>query len=191
VRRIRQRARSGSAGVVYTDAANPHLPAVPVANDWPVKTILAPIDFSPVSQRVIASAVELARRLRARVVLLHAVERPVFQAGVIPVRARISEFTVALEAGARLHLLRVQRDLVKRRTSVETRCVTGAVVPSILAAAQQLRANYLILGSHGHNAGSQRVVGGTAAGVVHRAACPVVIVPVAPRRRPVRPARSS
>lgn len=151
-----------------------------------MKTILAPIDFSPISPRVIASAVELARRLRARVVLLHAVERPVFRAGFIPLRARISEFSQALEAGARQHLLRVQRDLVKRRTSVETRCVTGAVVPSILAAAQQLRANYLIMGSHGYNPGSQRVVGGTAAGVVHSAGCPVVIVPAALRRRPLR-----
>ena len=179
------------AGVVYTAPANPHLSAVPVANDSLVKTILAPIDFSPASHRVIASAVELARRLRGRVVLLHAVERPVIRAGLRLIHLRVSAFTQALEAGARQHLLRVQRDLVKRRTSVETRCVTGAVVPAILAAAQQLGANYLILGSHGHNAGSQRVVGGTAAGVVHSAICPVVIVPAALRRRPVRPAHSS
>jgi nucleotide-binding universal stress UspA family protein len=63
---------------------------------------------------------------------------------------------------------------------VDTVCVQGFPVPVILAQAKELGALYIVLGSHGHTAFYDLVVGGTARGVLRRAGCPVVVVPAQP-----------
>ena len=42
-----------------------------------MKTILAPIDFSTASKQVVTEAAQLARVLRARLILLHVVQPPI------------------------------------------------------------------------------------------------------------------
>ncbi|MSU70996.1 MAG: universal stress protein [Opitutus sp.] len=58
--------------------------------------------------------------------------------------------------------------------------VNGSPVPEIIEQAQQLAADYIVIGSHGHTALHDLLAGGTASGVLKRATCPVVIIPAAP-----------
>ena len=53
----------------------------------------------------------------------------------------------------------------------------GDPVGVILEQAAQLPADYIVMGSHGHSVLYDCVVGSTAAGVVKRAECPVMLVP--------------
>ena len=53
-------------------------------------------------------------------------------------------------------------------------------MPEIIEQAQQLAADYIVIGSHGHTALHDLLAGGTASGVLKRATCPVVIIPAAP-----------
>jgi nucleotide-binding universal stress UspA family protein len=145
-----------------------------------MKTILVPIDFSGVSREVMQCALRLARGLEARVVLLHVVLPPVIVTDAGPLVDESLQFTARAERGARRHLLRLQQALGKSGVKVDAVCVQGFAVPHILAQARELGARYIVLGSHGHTAFYDLVVGGTAHGVLQRAGCPVVVVPAQP-----------
>jgi nucleotide-binding universal stress UspA family protein len=66
-----------------------------------------------------------------------------------------------------------------RATTVQR---TGAPVPAILAKAASSRAAYVVMGSHGHGAIYDLLVGSTTHGVLMKAPCPVMVVPPAGRR---------
>lgn len=147
-----------------------------------MKTVLAAIDFSPVSRRVIAVAIELAQSIRGRVILIHVVQTPSIATDLAPVVGEVFQLTDALERGARRHLKRIEDRLGARGSTVETVCCQGFPVAMILAYARRAKADYVVLGSHGHTAFYDLIAGSTASGVLKRSACPVVVVPAAPRR---------
>ncbi len=53
----------------------------------------------------------------------------------------------------------------------------------ILEAARICEADYIVMGSHGHNAFYDLLVGTTTHGVMRKAPCPVVIVPTAKNKQ--------
>lgn len=142
-----------------------------------MKTILVPLDFSEGSKVVIAESVTLARATGARVVLLHVIQ---------PLPASASEFgfaeaTVKIadaamrDAGQRLR--HIQRQLSDRGCTVETFHTVGMPAAAIVARARELRASHIVIGSHGHGALYELIVGSTTSRVLKEAACPVVVIP--------------
>lgn len=148
-----------------------------------MKTILAAIDFSPVSRRVVAAAAWLAKADRAAVVLVHVIPTPpVIANDLVPLAGPAFVITDdMLKAGAR-HLRRLARTLEARGVKTDVVCVTGHPAISVLAEARKRHASCLVLGSHGHGAIYDLVIGSTASGVLKRASCPVLVVPAAPKR---------
>lgn len=142
-----------------------------------MKTILAAIDFSPVSRRVIAEAVRLARALQGKVVVLHAVKPPAIVTDLAPLVGEALQLTAAVEGASRRNLQRWRAQLAKRRIAVETICQQGFPIGLILGHATRLDADYIVIGSHGHTAFHDLVVGGTASGVLKRAKAVVIVVP--------------
>jgi nucleotide-binding universal stress UspA family protein len=61
--------------------------------------------------------------------------------------------------------------------TAETVHVVGSPVPEIIEQAKTCAADYIVIGSHGHTAFYDLLVGSTANGVLKRAKCPVLIVP--------------
>ncbi|MEO7701170.1 MAG: universal stress protein [Opitutus sp.] len=55
--------------------------------------------------------------------------------------------------------------------------VIGEAVDVILQQAAICGADFILVGSHGHSAFFEKLVGGTAAGVIRGAKCPVMIIP--------------
>lgn len=147
-----------------------------------MKTILAPIDFSHVSERVALEAMALARGLAGRLVLLN-VTSPPFAATDNPRRAGTGTGTIAtVEKSAARRLDQLRKKLDRDGVCVSAIQVTGLPVPAILHEARTVAADYIVMGSHGHNALYDLVVGGTANGVMHQSACPVLIVPPRPKQ---------
>jgi universal stress protein A len=158
----------------------------------PMNTVLAAIDFSPVSTAVLAKASELARAIGGSIVILHAVQPPMIISDLAPVVGDTLQFTAGLERTARRHLQRVAQRLSKSGRTVETICEQGFPIPLILTQAKDQEARYIVLGSHGHTAFYDLVAGSTASGVIKRATCPVVVVPAtATKQRAPRAARRS
>jgi nucleotide-binding universal stress UspA family protein len=150
------------------------------ASFWQVKVVLVPIDFSPVSRSVVARAVALAGPKGASLVLMHVVQPPAVLADYDPALPVIQTMT---RAAARQ--LNRWKEYVEGHGVAATTVCLKATSPSkaIAAEAEQRSVDYIVIGSHGHGAFYDLLVGSTTGGVLRKAGCPVVIVPAA---QPVR-----
>lgn len=141
-----------------------------------MKTILAPVDFSTVSELVAKEAVSLARSLGGRVVLLHVVQIPAVL-NEYSAMVDTQEVVAAGEKNAARQLAAIEEELKSQFIQTESVQVVGTPVPVILEQAGAQDADYIVMGSHGHTAFYDLLVGSTTHGVLLRAKCPVVIVP--------------
>jgi len=148
-----------------------------------MKTLLVPIDFSPVSKRVVAAAAELAAGLGGRLVILHVVQPPVLTDSDFGTQLTVEYAAEATEAATK-QLGRLRLQLQKEGLAVEVRNASGYPGQNILDAADEVGADFIVLGSHGHGAFYDLIVGSTASRVIKRARCPVVIVPPKPEPAP-------
>jgi len=144
-----------------------------------VKTILAPVDFSSATEAVVAQAGGLARALSAQVVLLAIIQPPAITSDYAPLMENMAEITAAGEKAAAKHLTRLQEGLQRSSIPAETVQLNGAPIAHIVEQAAKFSADYIVMGSHGHTALYDLLVGSTTHGVLMRATCPVVIVPAA------------
>jgi len=147
-----------------------------------VTTILTPIDFSAMTESVVRQAGVMAKATDGRVLLLNVLQPPVITSEYGPFLENIGEIVTVAEKSAAKQLARYHEQLTAEGLQVETLQLTGAPVASIVKQAEKVSADYIVMGSHGHTAVYDLLVGSTTHGVLLRAACPVVIVP-APKRK--------
>lgn len=136
----------------------------------PIKTILHPTDFSEASEHALRMAVGLARDYHARLILMHAVEPPVYygELGVsfIPTeeyRESAQERVDAL-AGP------------DPKVTVESVVTEGLAASEILRVAGERHPEMIVLGSHGRTGIGRVLMGSVAEEVARRSPCPVLIV---------------
>lgn len=148
-----------------------------------MKTMLVPIDFSAVTSRVMRFACRQATLTGSRMVLVHAVQVPIiiepFGLAVEP----MAQVLAADERGAIRAIQRLAASCRRRGCDVRTVCKVGDPASIVLAQAAKFRADLIVIGSHGHGAVYDVLVGSTAQGVLRRATCPVVVVPGRPKTR--------
>jgi len=147
-----------------------------------MKTILVPVDLSKATPRVCQAACNLARLIGGRIRFLHVVQ---------PLPVSISEYDAfgaadiaramaAMERSAARKLRTLARRYA-RRVRIEVVQVTGEPARTILAQAAALKPAYIVMGSHGHGAMFDLIVGSTAHVVLRKVRCPVLLIPVNPR----------
>jgi len=147
-----------------------------------MKTLLVPLDFSDMTDRVLAEAADLARALEARLLLVHIVE-PV--ATYVPVGASMDVIAAAPPQPAEVQdlsadearLRSLAQPLAAAGLPVECLAIVGLAVDDILDQAAKCGASYIVLGSHGHGALYHLFSGSVVNGVLKRATCPVVVIP--------------
>ena len=142
-----------------------------------MKTILAPIDFSGATDAVVEEAAALARAFSGRVVLLTIIQPPVIAHEYAAVMENLAEITAAGEKQAARKLGELEQKLQVDLIATESVQLLGAPIALIVEQAKKLDADYIVMGSHGHTALYDLLVGSTTHGVLMRAPCPVVIVP--------------
>ena len=165
-------------------------------------TLLTPLDFSKNATRMVDVAGNLARALNGCVVLLHVIPpvpiatdyylegasfgAPAFEMNSkrIPVDRQLesmnyASLTTAAEKTADRHLADYQEMLWKKSVSCRVVRLAGNPIKVILDEAAILPADYIVIGSHGHAAFYDLLVGSTTSGVIKGARCPVVVVPSA------------
>lgn len=143
-----------------------------------MKTVMAAVDFSTVTDRVVLEAIRLARLLKAKVVLVHAVAPPSTVRDIFPAGALSAELLLEAKKASQAQLAALEKKYGRRVGRLETVRLTGEPVASIVAEATRRSASYLVLGAHGHTAIFEVLTGSVARGVVARSPCPVVVVPV-------------
>ena len=142
-----------------------------------IRRILAPTDFSDHTLPAVRYAVELANKFSAELILLHVVPDAVLALpdAVMPTPAPIADLTDLTEAGKTgLANLIAAEKLESRHPRCEVRIGTPAT--EIVAAAKDLHADLVCLGTHGRGGLARVILGSVAEMVVRQAPCPVLTV---------------
>lgn len=142
-----------------------------------MKTILVPIDLSTATESVCAAASSLAKDLGATLVLLHIVQPPVITSDYGIPMENLEELVSVSEKAAAKQLQAMKEKFETPSMSVELNQLVGAPVPLILEEARARKVDYIVMGSHGHTAFYDLLVGTTTHGIMKAAPCPVMIVP--------------
>jgi nucleotide-binding universal stress UspA family protein len=142
-----------------------------------IRRILAPTDFSTSSLEAVEYAAKVAAELRAELAILY-VEDTTY---ALPEQLATSEAAarVMKEAhrAARHQLASLGERLRKRGLRVHTLILEGAAASRILEAAAKVRADWILLGTHGRTGASHAFLGSVVERVVRRAPCPVLVLP--------------
>ena len=142
-----------------------------------MKTILAPIDFSSATETVVEEAANLTRAMEGKVVLLTVLQPPAITNEYSALVDNLAEIMAAGEKNAARRLAEIESKLKAAQVPVETVQLNGPPIRLIVEQAKELGASYIVMGSHGHTALYDLLVGSTTHGVLMRASCPVVITP--------------
>lgn len=142
-----------------------------------MKTFLLPVDFSAVSEDVIDTAIAFARAFDGKVALVHVVQPPVVASDfALPVNV-LQEAIAASEKAAQAKLNEYGERFRLAGIAAEGRVLHGPPVALIREEAERVKADFIIMGTHGHGKLYDLLVGSTSAGVIKRAKCGVIILP--------------
>jgi universal stress protein A len=151
--------------------------------EW--KKITCAVDMSEPSHVAMEHAVDLARRLRAELTLVHVRSQPVGDSGVL-----VSSKGVLADETAR-----AEETLERWRAEAEghagvpvrARIRWGDPVAEIVREASEEESELLVVGTHGRSGISRVALGSVAEGVMRRAPCPVLVL--RERRPGIQPER--
>ena len=142
-----------------------------------MKSILALVDLSPISTRIVDEAASLARGTGAHLWILHiAAPDPDFVGfGAGPQYIRDSR---AKQLRQEHQLLQDMRDAERAKgTNVEALLVQGMTVETLFDEAKRLAADLLVLGSHGRGGLYKALTGSVSEQVIKRTRIPVMLIP--------------
>jgi nucleotide-binding universal stress UspA family protein len=143
-----------------------------------MKTIVALVDFSDVTPKVVEQAAMHARTYGARLILLH----------VVPCEPAVVEFGIAsptllqppserrIESDYN-QLLNLRDSLADSGVQVSAQQLEEADVVKLLDLCHSLAADLIVVGTHHHSTLYQFFLGSYTADVLKRAKCPVLVVP--------------
>jgi nucleotide-binding universal stress UspA family protein len=138
--------------------------------------ILVATDFSPASTPALEQSVKMAKRDGALLLIAHAYqESGLAELSNAPARV-YKEWDRKLREGVERKL----RPLVEyaRKEGVEARALllTGFADEAIIEAAEQQRADLIVMGTHGRRGAARLFLGSVASRVISTAPCPVMTV---------------
>lgn len=142
-----------------------------------IRRVLAPTDFSDSSVPAVRYAAELAEKFGAELTLLHVVQDLTLVVPDVmmplPVAAPAVEDMVT---GAKAGIAKMveKHGLQKLNPKAEVRM--GAPAAEIVAAAADLKADLLCIGTHGRTGIAHFLLGSVAERIVRHAPCPVLTV---------------
>ena len=132
------------------------------------KKILCPLDFDENSLLALRLAADFAREPNTTLLLLHVVAIPPGPEVALPFEK--------METAARSKLEQLARQKVGRKARYEVEIMTGDPGVEVLRAAQRLRADLIVMATHGRKGIRRLVLGSVAERVVREAPCPVLTV---------------
>ncbi len=143
------------------------------------KKILLPVDFSTAGEAAMQMATMLARDSGATLVILHVEEPPLAYGG--------GEMYYGLVEPDRTELTRMLHEIKPSDPSIPVvyRLVTGDPATSVVQAAEEEGADFIVVGTHGRTGLGRLLMGSVAEAIVRKAKCPVVTVK-APAHAPAK-----
>ncbi len=138
-----------------------------------IETILVATDFSDTASAGVDWAIELAGNLGARIELIHALLVPSRATDFVP---SPPDFTEALQEAASGRLNEITRRVKEQDIEVTAELKLGVPSQVILDAANDKKADLIVIGTRGLSGLRHLLLGSTAERVVQHADCPVLTV---------------
>ncbi len=144
-----------------------------------MKSILVCIDFSPLTDRVIEVAKEMARDMSRRLHLVHVQpEKKAVPTAVVSNPDNTSAKEESLTRRKEIATLqRLSQELNDADIETSYSTPSGKIHETIIAEAKDQDAQLVVMGSHGNGAVYHLVLGSVAEGVLKGLGLPVVLVP--------------
>ena len=143
--------------------------------------ILVAVDLSPASKKVVKAAGGVAKVTGATIYVLHAAEpEPDFvgyDAGPEVVRTQVAEELRREHREVQALADRLRDDGLDATALL----IRGPTVETTLKEADNLEADLIVVGTHGHGAVYDVLVGSYSAGIIRRSTLPVLVVPTRKR----------
>jgi nucleotide-binding universal stress UspA family protein len=142
---------------------------------FPIKKVLAPIDFDQSFDDSLDYAVNLAAQLGATVCVIHVYAIPVygFPDGAIITSA---ELATRLSEAAQKHLDAAVDSRKGRGVELSSVLVTGNPWEEISTVAKSEKADLIVMGTHGRRGVARALLGSVAERVLRTSAIPVLVV---------------
>ena len=142
-----------------------------------MKTILALVDFSDITERVVSTAADTAKAFAATLYLVHvAAPDPEFigyDVGPQTVRKSVADqFSKEHRA-----FQAMEARLKGEGVVVHALLVQGPTLEKIFQEIKRLSVDLVVMGSHGHSSLHNLLVGSVTEGVLRQSPCPVLVVP--------------
>jgi nucleotide-binding universal stress UspA family protein len=140
-----------------------------------IRSVIVPLDESPLAEAALPYAEVLARAFGARLHLLGVVERR--EGGVLGVRPEVRAHveTVARQA-LTTYLEATAQELGGRGLDVDVQVRSGDPAQEIVAAAEELPDAVIAMATHGRGGMERWLIGSVADRVMRTASCPVLLV---------------
>ncbi len=146
-----------------------------------VSKILVPTDGSKTAQKAAAYAIDLAKRLKASVVVLSVIDKRLLIGQTVPAAGTtlhvIEPVDEYLRDAATGYAGEIKRLCHNKGVPAKIVIMTGHPVEDIVKEAERSKVNLIIMGSHGKSALAAAVLGSVTYGVIHKdTKIPVLIV---------------
>ncbi len=146
-----------------------------------MKTIVASVDFSDATPKVVAMGTKLAKALGAHLCLFHVVEpEPSYTAyGFTPDEfPALHTYHEEAKRRAAVKLSELLETVHRDVPNAVSQIAEGGALSALLDQVRDKHADLVVLGSHGHGAIAALLLGSVAEGMLRKAVVPTLVVPV-------------
>lgn len=147
-----------------------------VKPEFAPSVIVAPTDFSELSNEGLARAAGLALQYGATLLLVHVVEPIIYPVDYLVVPKEMEEGNFFLAENARKRLAELKASLSAQNILVKTEVRVGKPYLEIADLAKKKKAGLVVLATHGHTGLKHFYMGSTAEKLVRHAPCSVMVV---------------
>lgn len=142
----------------------------------PLRHVVVPVDFSPISVEALQIARHVAILHKAKLTLLHVVEEYFYPGGLEAGIAPISEIIPDIKQKRLDMLNQLGQDHIQDEIEFHTVVTSGRASESIVNWADENQADFIALGTHGFGGLNRFFLGSTAERVVRKAQVPVCTI---------------
>ncbi len=142
-----------------------------------MKRILVPTDFSPNADKALDTAVQIAKKAKATIVLVHACD--LLELTFKDNLALKKEFNrkIIMEAKGKLSLMKKSIESTET-VKVQIKLYEGLISETILHATKENKADLIVMGTLGNAGAKEKIMGSKTASVIGKTTIPLLAVPL-------------
>ena len=141
------------------------------------RKVLVAVDGSSCSEKAVKTAVDICARYEAELHTVFVISELVVDNFKRLGKRQADEVMESLKDEGRKYFRDVRDTAKEVSVKVVEVIREGFPADEIVTYAKKIRADLIVMGTHGRRSGTRPLIGGTADRVIHLAPCPILIVP--------------